>query len=223
MSHVDGAGPFEQGCDAKAVEGRFAVMPLVDLDRGSGVAMTFVRQRVELAVAAIFTGAVDELASLEFPVGHGPSLLSDTQRRHSMAASVCAASGLRRSTANRFKVLMSAIVGKRVLRLTWLANPGSLPLRLGQRLRRRPRLSSQASAGVRNGWKADELRASDADPGFGRSGGCKPPANDPSSDHEEKAKHEHERHLLKHHSAPHIRVRNQVHQSRRSFCAKAST
>jgi hypothetical protein len=32
--------------------------------------MAFVGKRVELAIAAIFAGTVDELASLEFPIGH---------------------------------------------------------------------------------------------------------------------------------------------------------
>ena len=51
-----------------------AVMAFVDLDAGDGVAMTLVRQRVELAVAAILAGAVDELASLDFPRCHGDLL-----------------------------------------------------------------------------------------------------------------------------------------------------
>jgi hypothetical protein len=46
------------------------VPAFVDLDCCDGVAMALVRQRIELAVAAIFTSAVDELASLEFPIGH---------------------------------------------------------------------------------------------------------------------------------------------------------
>jgi hypothetical protein len=45
-------------------------MALVDLDARNRVAMAFVGQPVELAVAAIFAGAVDEFAPLEFPVGH---------------------------------------------------------------------------------------------------------------------------------------------------------
>jgi hypothetical protein len=35
------------------------------------VAMAFVRQRIELAIAAVFASAIDELASFELPWRHG--------------------------------------------------------------------------------------------------------------------------------------------------------
>jgi hypothetical protein len=45
-------------------------MALVDLNAGHGLAMALVGKRVELAVAAIFAIAVDELAAPELPIGH---------------------------------------------------------------------------------------------------------------------------------------------------------
>src|SRR5438067_1303757 len=54
----------------EAVGPSIAVIPLVDVDRRHCMTMPFVGQRVELAVAAIFASAVDELSALEFPVSH---------------------------------------------------------------------------------------------------------------------------------------------------------
>src|SRR5437868_543410 len=70
---VDRPGPLEDSNHRQPIEPGIAMMALVDLDRGDGVAMPFVRKRVELAVAAIFAGAVGELATSEFPIGHDSS------------------------------------------------------------------------------------------------------------------------------------------------------
>jgi hypothetical protein len=45
-------------------------MAFVNLDRSNGMAMTLVRKRVELAIAAIFAIAVDKFPPLEFPISH---------------------------------------------------------------------------------------------------------------------------------------------------------
>ena len=74
IAFVDRPRPFEYRRDLEAVEPGIAMMALVDLDAGDGVAMAFVGQRVELAIAAIFAGAIDQLATLEFPMGHGGAL-----------------------------------------------------------------------------------------------------------------------------------------------------
>ena len=67
IAFVDGSGPFEDCSDLEAIEPGIAVMPLVDLDSCDRVAIALVGQRVELAVAAIFAAAVDELATAKFP------------------------------------------------------------------------------------------------------------------------------------------------------------
>src|SRR3954453_3941132 len=67
---VDRSGPFEDRADLQTVQTRVAMLSFIDLDSGDGVAMALIRQAVELAVAAIIAGAVDELASLELPIGH---------------------------------------------------------------------------------------------------------------------------------------------------------
>ncbi|WP_352964800.1 hypothetical protein [Mesorhizobium sp. M1312] len=46
------------------------MMTFVDLDARHRMAMAFVGQRIELAVAAIFAGAIDEFPSLNFPRRH---------------------------------------------------------------------------------------------------------------------------------------------------------
>ena len=68
---MDRSRPFENGRNPQAVELGFAVMAFVNLDAGNRMAMTFVRQRIELAVAAIFAGAVDEFEPFNFPRRHG--------------------------------------------------------------------------------------------------------------------------------------------------------
>ena len=65
---VDRSRPFEDGRNPQAVELGLAVMAFINLDACHSVAMTFVRQRIELAVAAIFAGAVDEFETL---ISHG--------------------------------------------------------------------------------------------------------------------------------------------------------
>jgi hypothetical protein len=63
-------------------------MAFVDLNAGDRVAMTFVRQRIELAIAAIFAGAVDEFESLDFPRRHR-DLLRLEFREHSIRSAIC--------------------------------------------------------------------------------------------------------------------------------------
>jgi hypothetical protein len=45
-------------------------MTFVDLDARHSMAMAFVGQRIELTVAAIFAGTIDEFASPDFPRRH---------------------------------------------------------------------------------------------------------------------------------------------------------
>ena len=70
IAFVDRARPFEDGGDGQAVEPGIAMVAFVDPDAGDGVAMALVGQRVELAVAAIFASAIDQLAALELPISH---------------------------------------------------------------------------------------------------------------------------------------------------------
>jgi hypothetical protein len=46
------------------------MLAFVDLDTRDGVAMALVGKSVELAIAAIFAGAIDQLAAFELPIGH---------------------------------------------------------------------------------------------------------------------------------------------------------
>ena len=54
--------PFEDGCDTQAVEPRVAMVTFMNLDAGNGMAVALIGQPVELAIAAIFAGAVHKLA-----------------------------------------------------------------------------------------------------------------------------------------------------------------
>jgi hypothetical protein len=67
---MDRPGPLEDGSDAQSIQAGVAVVALVDLDARHRVAVALVGQGIELAVAAVLAGAVDQLAPLEFPVRH---------------------------------------------------------------------------------------------------------------------------------------------------------
>src|SRR5438309_9821062 len=67
---VNCSRPFEEGTDLQAVERSVAMLSLIDLDTGHGIAVAFIRKGIELAWAAIFASTIDELASGKFPVSH---------------------------------------------------------------------------------------------------------------------------------------------------------
>lgn len=73
MTFVDRSRPFENGGNPQAVQPGLAMMAFVDLDPGHRVAVTLVGETVELAVAAVRAGAVDQFATLDFPRCHGDS------------------------------------------------------------------------------------------------------------------------------------------------------
>src|SRR6185436_1931272 len=62
--------PLEDGGDAQPAQVGRAVLAAIDLDARHRVAMALVRQCVELAVAAVLAGAVDEFAAFDFPRRH---------------------------------------------------------------------------------------------------------------------------------------------------------
>jgi hypothetical protein len=49
------------------------VLTLINLDGGDRIAMAFVRMCIELAWAAIFARAIDQLAAGELPIDHADS------------------------------------------------------------------------------------------------------------------------------------------------------
>jgi hypothetical protein len=67
---VDRPGPLENADHGQAIEPCLPVFAGVDLNCSNGVAMPLVGKRIELAVAAIFAVAIDQLAAGEFPIGH---------------------------------------------------------------------------------------------------------------------------------------------------------
>jgi hypothetical protein len=71
IAFVNRSGPLVDRRDPQAIELGVAMMSLVDLDAGDGMAMALVGQSVELAIAAIGARAIDEFAPLEFPHRHG--------------------------------------------------------------------------------------------------------------------------------------------------------
>jgi hypothetical protein len=67
---VDGTRPFEDRSKPQAVENGLTMMTLIDLDARNGMTMALVGQRIELTVAAILSGAINEFASLDLPRSH---------------------------------------------------------------------------------------------------------------------------------------------------------
>src|SRR3954453_368999 len=88
------SGPLEDCCKPQSVQGSVAIAAFVDFDRGHRMAVTLVRKRRELAVAAVVAGAVDELAAFELPIGHDLSTFCRGSAYHG-AAAMCSRSDLR--------------------------------------------------------------------------------------------------------------------------------